>query len=159
MDKRFLRILLACFAIVLVILWGILVYLFYHGIGPFAVSSEGRVPLLGITLFVTSFVCLIIMVPIAIGRFVYVDAHKRGMNRILWTLVAIFVPYFVGLVVYLVIRTPLQGHCSSCNAVVNQNTLFCPQCGEASKRQCATCKAVLETNDRFCSHCGAAIGV
>ena len=158
MDKGFLKKLVACTLIVLAILWGTLIYLYYHGLGPFASPSDRNIIPLAITMFVTTFVSLMFIVPIAVGRFVYVDAQRRGMNRLLWTLVVIFVPYFVGLVVYLVVRSPLQVRCHSCNAVVNQDISFCPQCGEASKRQCASCRAALETSDRFCSHCGAAIG-
>ena len=157
MDKGFIKKLVACYMILLAILWGVLIYLYHHGLGPFDSPSDRNIITLAMTMFVTTFVSSMFMVPIAVGRFVYVDAHWRGMNRLLWTLVAIFVPYFVGLVVYLVVRSPMIVRCHSCNAVVNQSMLYCPQCGDAFKRQCASCRAALENTDRFCHHCGAAI--
>jgi len=52
--------------------------------------------------------CIVILIPIIIAIliaiWVYRDAESRGMSGILWLLVVIFVPYFIGLIVYLVVR-------------------------------------------------------
>ena len=34
------------------------------------------------------------------------DAARRGMNRVLWTLLAIFVPNAIGIILYFVLRDP-----------------------------------------------------
>ena len=54
--------------------------------------------LMFLTLFVT------IAVPVCIGLFVYQDAKSHGMTAWLWTAVAVLIPYFVGLVIYLLVR-------------------------------------------------------
>lgn len=50
---------------------------------------------------------------IGIGCFVHADARRRGMNPLLWTLFAVFEPYVIGLVVYLLTRKPFQTACPS----------------------------------------------
>ena len=52
--------------------------------------------------------CIIILIPfiilILIAVWVYRDAESRGMSGILWLLIVIFVPYFIGLIIYLIVR-------------------------------------------------------
>ncbi len=57
-------------------------------------------------LILTLVIALITLaVPIAIGVAVFVDANKRvDCSPWLWTLVALLVPYFAGLIVYLIVR-------------------------------------------------------
>ena len=47
---------------------------------------------------------IILALPIMIGVYVYRDANRRGMNAILWTLVAVFAPSLIGLIIYLLKR-------------------------------------------------------
>ena len=62
---------------------------------------------------------LMVMLPIAIGIYVYRDAKNRSMNAALWTLVAIFAPGFIGLIIYLVVRSEHSAlHCPQCSAPV-----------------------------------------
>jgi membrane protease YdiL (CAAX protease family) len=157
MEKTFVKKLVICYLIVVAILWATLFYSHHHGLGPFGSSSDRQIFPLAIFMFVAAFVSLMFTVVIAASRFVYVDARRRGMNPVLWTLVVIFVPYFVGLVVYLVVRSPLPLHCQCCNAILNQNMSFCPQCGKVLKRQCINCHVSLEVSDRFCSNCGSVV--
>ena len=53
-------------------------------------------------------ICLIVLIPVIItvliAVWVYKDATKRGMSGILWVIVVIFVPYFIGLIIYLIVR-------------------------------------------------------
>ncbi len=157
MEKTFVKKLVICYLIVVATLWATLFYSHHHGLGPFGSPSDRHIFPLAILMFAAAFVSLMFMVVIAASRFVYVDARRRGMNPVLWTLVVIFVPYFVGLVVYLVVRSPLPLHCQFCNAIVNQNMSFCPQCGTVLKKQCANCLVSLEVSDRFCSNCGSVV--
>jgi RNA polymerase subunit RPABC4/transcription elongation factor Spt4 len=155
MDKSFVKKLIASYLIVLAAFWGMLLTFYQKRIFMFSPPDHVVAPLV-ILMFVTGFVTLMIFLLIAMARYVYVDARQRGMNEVLWTLVVIFVPYFIGLIVYLIVRTPLQSACLACHAVVSHQNSFCPQCGNALKRQCGSCHATLEVNDRFCPHCGAA---
>lgn len=66
-----------------------------------------------------------------IGGFVYQDAVKRNMNAVLWTLIAVFVPGFIGLIIYLIVRTDYRKNlnCSFCGYPIQENYVRCPQCG------------------------------
>lgn len=157
MDKSFVKKLITSYLIVVAALWGMLLTFYQKRIFMFSPPDHVIVPLV-ILMFVTAFVTLMIFLVIAMARYVYVDARNRGMNEVLWTLAVIFVPYFIGLIVYLIVRTPLQSRCPACHAAISHGNSFCPQCGNALKRQCGSCHATLEINDRFCPHCGAAAG-
>ncbi|MBN2430273.1 MAG: zinc ribbon domain-containing protein [Acidobacteria bacterium] len=89
----------------------------------------------------------------AIG-YVYGDAKRRGMNPTLWTLVVIFVPNFIGFIVYFLVREPVKGSCPGCGRAVAAQAAFCPHCGHALKRHCPTCKIPLEEDHEFCPGCG-----
>ncbi len=70
------------------------------------------------------------IIPIAIGVFVYKDAEGRGMNGLIWALIVVFVPSFIGLIVYVLIRESQSGYiCGNCHAPVKDNQDFCPNCG------------------------------
>lgn len=61
----------------------------------------------------------------------YRDAQHKGMNGILWTLVVLLVPSFVGLIIYLVVRIDAKKvTCSKCMKSVNGNSKYCSNCGE-----------------------------
>lgn len=66
-----------------------------------------------------------------IGVFVYQDAVKRNMNAVLWVLIAVFVPSFIGLIIYLIVRTDYKKtlNCSFCGYPVQRDYVRCPQCG------------------------------
>ena len=52
------------------------------------------------------------------------DAGRRGMNRLLWTLIVIFVPNAIGFILYFLLRQPLQSPCPSCGTKVNPAANF-----------------------------------
>jgi hypothetical protein len=97
---------------------------------------------------------LMIFVAIGIGLYVYRDARRRGMEPLLWTLMAVFVPYLLGLIIYLIARHPLLAACSSCGARIPEKASFCPSCGRPLARSCARCQASLQNGARFCHACG-----
>ncbi len=39
--------------------------------------------------------------------YVYADAKRRGMRYVMWTLLAIFIPNAIGIILYFVMRDPL----------------------------------------------------
>lgn len=61
----------------------------------------------------------------------YRDARNKGMNGILWTAVVLLVPSYIGLIIYLIVRTDNNKvTCSKCNKAVNGKNKFCSNCGE-----------------------------
>lgn len=100
---------------------------------------------------------LMLFIAIGIGVFVWSDARRRGMEPVLWTLVAVLVPYFIGFVIYLTQRQPLRLPCPACGAAASEREAFCPACGQRMGNVCAGCQRPLVAGARFCPHCGTAI--
>lgn len=108
-----------------------------------------------------SFVAVMLMilfnlaVPICIGVFVYRDAKTRGMEPILWALVAALVPSFIGLIIYLVVRSGYAVyHCANCGAAVEEQYAVCPRCGADLKLRCPSCGRYVQADWQMCAHCG-----
>ncbi len=81
------------------------------------------------------------------------DAKRRGMNSTLWTLLAIFVPYLIGLIIYFLMREPLPYNCPGCGAMVNARFNFCPACKRNLRPTCPQCKREVRLEDRYCPYC------
>jgi|ERR1700733_4699799 len=105
-------------------------------------------------------VLLGIVAGIAIGCYIlligYVnqDAGRRGMSRVAWTLLAIFIPNALGVVLYFILRKPRIENCPQCNAIVEPGFGFCPRCRYRLSPVCPQCQRSLHPNDKFCPYCG-----
>jgi predicted amidophosphoribosyltransferase len=87
------------------------------------------------------------------------DAARRNMGRLLWTLLAIFVPNGLGVVLYFVLRKPRLVRCPQCQAAVDPNFAFCPRCSHRLKTVCPHCQRSVDPLDKFCPHCGASLAI
>ncbi len=85
------------------------------------------------------------------------DAGRRGMSRLLWTLIAIFVPNGLGIVLYFVLRKPRAVTCPQCNAEVEPGFSFCPRCRNRLRPACPHCQRSVDLGDKFCPYCGGAL--
>jgi len=85
------------------------------------------------------------------------DAGRRGMSRLLWTLIAIFVPNGLGIVLYFVLRKPLSTHCPQCDTVVDPGFSFCPRCRNRLRPVCPHCQRSVDLGDKFCPYCGGSL--
>ena len=111
-----------------------------------------------IFLIMTFFFLLIISVQFLLGIFVYRDAKARGMDPLLWTLLAVFAPGFIGLIIYLIIRRDhVKMSCPKCGGEVNQTFVSCPNCGQKLCASCVNCGFALRPEWKLCPHCGAEI--
>jgi RNA polymerase subunit RPABC4/transcription elongation factor Spt4/putative effector of murein hydrolase LrgA (UPF0299 family) len=81
------------------------------------------------------------------------DAKRREMNSTLWTLLAIFVPYCIGLIIYFLIREPLPYNCPGCGAIVSARFNFCPGCKRDLRPSCPQCKREVRAGDKYCPYC------
>jgi hypothetical protein len=82
------------------------------------------------------------------------DAGRRSMSRVWWTLLAIFVPNGLGIVLYFILRKPLAAHCPQCDAEVDQAFSFCPRCRSRLRPVCPHCQRSIDLGDKFCPYCG-----
>lgn len=67
---------------------------------------------------------------ILLGVWTYRDAENKGMIPLLWTAIVVLVPSFIGLIVYLIVRSDSNKiTCANCHTKVNSNMKFCSNCG------------------------------
>lgn len=111
-------------------------------------------PIAGIGIFV-------IFIPILIGIFVYNDAPKYNMDRLLWILICVFVPGCIGLIVYLVMsrtngNSPSYTNtksCPCCGKRVEKEYNTCPYCGSSLEKHCPSCGKKVEEDWSVCPYC------
>lgn len=117
---------------------------------------SARVIVLLVVLF--AFVLLFVGVPIAVGAYVYKDAKQRSMSAVAWTLISAITPGFIGLIIYLIVRTGYPNlHCPQCKKPVREIFSLCPHCGAQLKASCLKCGFPLEYGWVNCPSCGEQI--
>lgn len=95
-----------------------------------------------------------IILPFIIGIYVYQDARRRGMNAILWALVAAVAPALIGLIVYLLVRGNFSDlRCPRCDATVKEQFVVCPECGTKLRASCPNCATPVESDWKVCPKC------
>jgi hypothetical protein len=81
------------------------------------------------------------------------DAKRRGMSPTLWTLLAILVPYLIGVIIYFLLREPLPFNCPQCGAMVSARFNYCPSCQNNLRPSCPQCRREVGASDRYCPNC------
>lgn len=61
--------------------------------------------------------------------YVFADARRRAMPRILWTLIAAFIPNLLGFLLYFALRRPIALPCPHCGQAMTAEQRFCSWCG------------------------------
>ena len=87
--------------------------------------------------------------------YVFGDARRRGMNHVLWTLLAIFIPNAIGIILYFILREPVPVPCPACGTPAKKGQAFCASCGAAVRAACPQCRQPVEAGGRHCTGCGA----
>lgn len=103
-----------------------------------------------------AFIVLAVMIilPFIIAIYVYRDAKRRGMNAILWTLVAAAAPALIGLIVYLLVRGNHSDlRCPKCDTPVKEQFVLCPKCGIKLRASCPNCATPVEPDWKVCPKC------
>jgi RNA polymerase subunit RPABC4/transcription elongation factor Spt4 len=85
------------------------------------------------------------------------DAGRRGMNRVVWTLLAMFVPNALGIILFFLLRPPLPSLCPHCDAQVQSGYGYCPRCGKNLSLYCGNCRHAVHADDMYCPYCGASL--
>ena len=88
----------------------------------------------------------------------YRDASKRGMDPWLWATVAAFVPYLIGVIIYLVARSNVKQACVSCGKALQGDFQICPYCGASQEVSCRECNKPVAGDWEVCPHCGHRLG-
>ncbi len=100
------------------------------------------------------FMPLFLSVLVLLIGYVNGDAKRRGMRRVVWTLLAIFVPNALGIILYFLLRDPLPSTCPGCGNRVGGAYSFCPQCGTVLAPACPNCRRAVERTWTNCAFCG-----
>ena len=110
-----------------------------------AVFSKATIPLLFVLL-------ALLTVPVLIGVYVYRDARRRGMNAVLWTLIA--VAALIGFIIYLLVRgNDPDLRCPKCQNPVTEAYAVCPHCGTKLRPVCPKCSFPVEADWKVCPKC------
>jgi len=158
LDKKVpVRSLAAFYLITLCLAWSYFVWDYLNAAHVFESPHDRHLFVLGLCLFVSGLALLFLMAVIGLWIFIYHDAGRRGMNQLLWTLVAIFTPNLLGVVLYLILRKPVLTECSGCGAKLEPQLLYCPACGRQLRRKCPACGAIVEPGHQFCGSCGKSL--
>jgi RNA polymerase subunit RPABC4/transcription elongation factor Spt4 len=92
-----------------------------------------------------------------VAALVYRDASKRGMDPWLWAAVAAFVPFLIGVVIYLVVRSNGQVECGNCGKTIRAEYKVCPYCGKSRELLCAGCRRPVSPEWKVCPYCEASL--
>ena len=82
------------------------------------------------------------------------DARRRGMRHVLWTLLAIFIPNAIGIILYFIVREAPMKNCPKCGTAVRGGFGFCQACGAPIAQSCANCRGTIEQGWSHCPSCG-----
>jgi hypothetical protein len=102
----------------------------------------------------STFTALIVAAYILLVGYIGRDARRRGMRPVLWTLIAIFVPNAIGIILYFFMREPIMSTCPRCGTPVKPTFAYCHQCGTEIARACSHCHRPVEPNWKACAYCG-----
>jgi Double zinc ribbon/Phospholipase_D-nuclease N-terminal len=109
--------------------------------------AAGRIALAyGATLCGAAYVLLIV--------YICYDAKRRGMRRVMWTLLAIFIPDAIGIILYFILRDPLPNPCPSCARSIKASFVFCPFCSTSLQPTCPQCGFAVDRAWLHCPKCG-----
>ena len=102
---------------------------------------------------------LVLVVWVALVGYIYGDAKRRQLRYVMWTLLAIFIPNWIGIILYFILRDysilrdPTKP-CPGCGKVVQAGFPFCPHCGASLQPKCPTCGKPVDPSWVNCAHCG-----
>lgn len=73
--------------------------------------------------FNTFYLALKLSFLIFVILYVYKDSKKQGMDRILWVLIVLFVPNYLGFMTYLIVKTILNNSYSNERENIKSNNI------------------------------------
>lgn len=113
---------------------------------------------LGLIPFIVIFGLFIALV-IFIGVYVYKDAPQYGLDPLIWTLIAVFIPNLIGFIIYLIVRSGRREKytCPNCGKQVQNDFKKCPYCDAELLNKCLGCGKQLNADWETCPYCGAKV--
>jgi hypothetical protein len=118
------------------------------------IMRESNPPPISFFIILLTLAAFVMSAAVLLVFYVNVDAKRRGMNRLLWTLLVIFVPNGIGFIVYFVLRKPIALACPKCSATVNADYSYCPACQTELAKTCPACHHGVKPDWLNCAYCG-----
>jgi len=122
--------------------------------GPMS-AGDSIPPIVWGWFFLTAAVGILMAPYVLLVGYVWADAKRRGMNAVLWVLLAIFIPNAIGIILFFILRDPLPVPCPSCQAPATTEQAFCACCGTAVRPACPQCRKPVQEGWTHCAGCGA----
>jgi hypothetical protein len=97
---------------------------------------------------------LMLAIGVLLIGYVNGDARRRGMRYVMWTLLAMFIPNGIGVILYFILRDPIMKPCPQCAHIVRPGFTFCPYCGTSLQPTCPNCGKSVEPGWANCPQCG-----
>jgi hypothetical protein len=133
---------------------GLLAFACMQWVFHIVVLSDPHPPVLGVRIFLGLLTGVLLLFYFTMAGYVNVDSGRRGMNRLGWTLLVMFVPNAIGFLIYFLMRKPLVATCPNCARVLEPGAAYCAHCGAKLKQTCVACGQELGRGAAFCIHCG-----
>lgn len=127
------------------------------GLFVFIMGLDRHAPPLGVRVLLAVLMGIVVGCFVVLIGYVNQDAGRRRMSRALWTLIAIFVPNGLGIVLYFVLRKPRIARCPQCDTEVEPGYSFCPRCRTRLQPVCPHCQHSVNIGDKFCPFCGGTL--
>jgi hypothetical protein len=113
---------------------------------------------LGVPELVVCTICAFLLAGyILVIGYIYGDARRRGMNAVLWALLAFFAPSAIGIILYFILRSPLPIYCWKCGGAVFNGYPHCPLCGVNVTPVCPSCHRAVQSPWSHCPWCGVKV--
>ena len=117
---------------------------------------------LGVILISHALGAAVILAWLGLPVWVYYDARSRGMDKpLLWAVLVLF-SFFIGLLVYLIVRPEkVAGNiCPECKRIIKPSFAMCPYCGHnlrSSSAVCPSCGREIDAQWKYCPYCRQSI--
>jgi hypothetical protein len=127
------------------------------GLLVFIMGMDRHAPPFPVRVLLAILMGIVISCYVILIGYVNQDAGRRRMSRALWTLIAIFVPNGLGIVLYFVLRKPRIARCPQCDTEIEPGYSFCPRCRTRLQPVCPHCQHSVNIGDKFCPFCGGTL--
>jgi RNA polymerase subunit RPABC4/transcription elongation factor Spt4 len=95
-----------------------------------------------------------LLIKVVIIIYVYNDAKKQEMNHILWIALIIFLPSYIILIAYLIVRNYNEyTNCPNCQFRVKKKSSICPKCNQILTYTCPRCHQKIKEEWDMCPYC------
>jgi RNA polymerase subunit RPABC4/transcription elongation factor Spt4 len=126
----------------------------FAGLWRFGNPSDFAGQPLAAKLLLTCLAGIFMAIYVLLIGYVNGDAKRRGMRYVMWTLLAIFIPNAIGIILYFILRDPPLKPCPRCSQIVRPGFTFCPHCGDSLQPTCPSCGKGVERGWSNCPRCG-----